>query len=83
VLIPVDESRHVFHPCRGRGYVAAATASNWNCGWDWVTINIDNNPTSTDGHNNHTQQSNRVKERGGERTSQGGGGSGDEGGGLR
>jgi len=41
--------------------------------------NIDGNPTASAGHNNHTKKSNRVKEKGGEKTSRGGGGSGEEG----
>ncbi len=40
VLTPVDESRHVFCRGRRRGYAAAADASNWDSGWDWVTMTI-------------------------------------------
>ena len=38
VLTPVDESRHVFRRGRGRGYAAVAATSNWDFGWDWVTM---------------------------------------------
>jgi len=38
VLTPVDESCHVFCRGRGRGYAAAAAASNWDSWWDWVTM---------------------------------------------
>jgi hypothetical protein len=38
VLTPVDESRRVFRRGRRRGYAAAADASNWDFGWDWVTM---------------------------------------------
>ena len=83
VLTPVEESCHLF--CQGRGGggdTAAAAASNWDFRWDWVTITtlmtIQPRLPSA-GHNNHTQQSNRAKERGRERTSQGGGSSGKEG----
>ena len=41
---------------------------------------IDGNPTASAGHNNHMQQSNRVKERGGEDKSRWRRGSGKEGG---
>jgi hypothetical protein len=38
VLTPVDELRRVFCRGRGRGYAAAADASNWDFGRDWVTM---------------------------------------------
>jgi hypothetical protein len=38
VLTPVDESRRVFRQGRRRGYATAADASNWDFGWDWVTM---------------------------------------------
>ncbi len=38
VLTSVDELRCVFCWGRRRGYAAAADASNWDFGWDWVTM---------------------------------------------
>ena len=38
VLTPVDEYRCVFCQAGGRGYAAAADASNWDFGQDWVTM---------------------------------------------
>ncbi len=38
VLTPVDEPHHAFCRGRGRGYAAAADASNWDFGKDWVTM---------------------------------------------
>ena len=38
MLTPVDELRHVFCQGRGRGYAAVAAASNWDFGWDLVTM---------------------------------------------
>ncbi len=38
MLTPVDELRRVFRRVRGRGYAAAADASNWDFGRDWVTM---------------------------------------------
>ncbi len=38
VLTPVDESRRVFCRGRGRGYAAAADASNWDFRRDWVRM---------------------------------------------
>ncbi len=38
MLTPVDKTRHVFRRGRGRGYAAAADASNWDFGRDWVTV---------------------------------------------
>ena len=38
VLTPVNKLRHVFRQARGRGYAAAAAASNWDFGWDRVTM---------------------------------------------
>jgi hypothetical protein len=38
VLTPVDELPRVFCRGRGRGYAAAADASNWDFGRDWVTM---------------------------------------------
>ncbi len=38
VLTPVDKLRCVFCRGRGRGYAAAADASNWDFGRDWVMM---------------------------------------------
>ncbi len=38
MLTPVDESRRMFCRGRGRGYAAAADASNWDFGRDWVMM---------------------------------------------
>jgi hypothetical protein len=38
VLTPVDKSHCVFFRGRGRGYVVAADASNWDFRRDWVTM---------------------------------------------
>jgi hypothetical protein len=85
VLTPVDESRHVFRRGRRRGYAAAADASNWDFGWDWVTMTtlttIQPRPPDTTTTRNNQIEWRREEEK--ERTSQGGGGSGKKGGGLR
>ena len=78
VLTPVDELCHVFQWGRGRGYAAAADASNWDFRGDWVTMmtltTIQSRlPDTTTTCNNQIEQR-REEEK--ERTSQGSGCSG-------
>jgi hypothetical protein len=68
----------VLTPVRGRGYAAAADASNWDFGWDWVTMTTLTTiqpclPDTTTTRNNQIEQR---REEDKERTSQGGGCSG-------
>jgi hypothetical protein len=85
MLIPVDESRRVFHRGRKRGYAAAADASNWDFGQDWVTMmtltTIQPRPLDTTTTCNNQIERRREEEK--ERTSRGGVGSGTKWGGLR
>ncbi len=60
VLTPVDESCRVFHRGRRRGYAAAADASNWDFGWDWVMMTTlttiqPHPPDTTTTHNNQIE----------------------------
>jgi hypothetical protein len=60
VLTPVDESHCVFRRGRGRGYAAAADASNWDFGQDWVMMTTlttiqPRPPDTTTTHNNQIE----------------------------
>ncbi len=85
MLTPVDKSRCVFCRGRGRGYAAAADASNWDFGRDWVTMTTLTTiqPHPPDTTTTCSNQIERRREEEKERTSGGGGGSGTKWGGLQ